>query len=224
MPTIADVKLVLPGWKRQRGDARQVLWQNQDGDSLILQFFKIPPDIGAPLDDLAALRAFYREVITQAGGGLVQLDVIELCGAAAVHAIFKLPQEAGGMSYVGSMTVPFESCSVMVTSPCEEQGMSGVRDATVFAVADLTFDDTGQPIGWVADPYDATVTGGILRNLADDEQWDEQFPEHPLSRCRRHLQQVRDGLVLGERLRAVPPFAGPQARGAKQWWWPFGGR
>jgi len=39
--------------------------------------------------------------------------------------------------------------------------------------------------GWVADPYDPTYMQGALMNLSEKEEYDEAFPNHPLSQARK---------------------------------------
>ena len=48
--------------------------------------------------------------------------------------------------------------------------------------------------GLFADPYDPRYRGIILRSVADNEEYDDEFPDHPLSRLRSTLKTVRDSL------------------------------
>ena len=46
---------------------------------------------------------------------------------------------------------------------------------------------------WAADPYDPAYRGvdrTVLRFMSDDPLYDEQFPEHPLSKLRRLLPRL----------------------------------
>lgn len=44
--------------------------------------------------------------------------------------------------------------------------------------------------GWVQDPYDPRYRGVALRSIADNEEYDAQFPDHPLSRLRSTLSDL----------------------------------
>ena len=69
-----------------------------------------------------------------------------------------------------------------------------MREAVVLdqmvAAGRITFQEKDERIlGWTQDPYDPTLDAPLLRNLAEDEQYDAQFPDHPLSRLRSILWQ-----------------------------------
>jgi len=73
-----------------------------------------------------------------------------------------------------------------------EQGTTGVREAIVTTQlmndGKLTIEDYQQ--SWAQDPYEVTYAGvdrSALRFASDDESYDEQSPDHPLSKVRRVL-------------------------------------
>jgi hypothetical protein len=45
-----------------------------------------------------------------------------------------------------------------------------------------------------------------VRTARDDEQWDEAFPTHPLSRVRGYLRRVREGMTVDDAVRAAGRF------------------
>lgn len=224
MPGPEDLSLDLPGWKLKQRDASSVVWSDDAGDILGVYFYDLAPDIGAPLEQLDALRACYRQSVSGAGGAIVQVDVSSISDVSAVETVFKFPMQPTGMAYVGSFTVPFQSFSFVVKAQCAEHGITGMRDATVFAMVNPEIDEsTGEAIGWMRDPYDPEHSAQLLSNQSDAPEWDEKFPDHPLSRCRRHLDAVRSAAVLSDAVKSSPPFTGPPAV-KKRSWWPFGKR
>ncbi len=57
----------------------------------------------------------------------------------------------------------------------------------------LTFSDQKQlniTTGWSYDPYDSNFTKGILMNLSERREYDDLFPNHPLSVTRRILKEI----------------------------------
>ena len=69
----------------------------------------------------------------------------------------------------------------------DETGYTGGRDASVFAILQsegkVTVD--GQNIsGWAVDPYDPQYTRGVLMNMSEKTDYDEVFPNHPLTQAR----------------------------------------
>ena len=142
--------------------------------------------------------------------------------------ILKLPQSPRGYTYLGSITLPRRDFSLVLKIQCAEESPTGIREAVVL---DRLLGEGGAtgpegfPVGWLRHPYIPSITGGVLRSLADDERYDAEFPDHPLARLRRSMREIEESLRLADEVRAAPPFVGPppttQApvppRG-KPWW------
>lgn len=203
------IRLQTSGWTIEVEGPEYYAWTNGAGDVMSLHFFDLRPDIPGPPDKILELRAFYREQVAAVGGALVEVVNANLAGVAAVRVVFKVPQEPTGMTYVGSLTIPFASKSYVIKFQCAETGMTGMRDTAV-AAQKMEFDsETGEPINWMRDPYDPSFSAPLLSNPSDDAEWDSMFPEHPLSRLRRYLRVLPSSVAIAERLRAEPPFEGP---------------
>lgn len=227
MPSVDDLLLNTPDWSHEESEDETSRWRNSDGDGLGIYHYAIAPDIGASLADLDALRSYYREMITNAGGALVELDVVQVARVQAVRLCLKVPQPQSGMTYIASLTLPFRDFSFVVKTQCAETGMTGMRDTVVFAKLGMSVNaESGVAEGWAQDPYDPTFVAPLLRNRSDDSMWDEKFPEHPLSRCRRYLDSLGDSISLADGVASAPPFTGPRAPSPAKarWWWPFGGK
>ena len=65
---------------------------------------------------------------------------------------------------------------------------------------------TGRMLDWFADPYDPTLEYEVMRNRADDEEWDSQFPDHPLSRLRRNINELGSQTLIAKPLHELPRF------------------
>jgi len=212
-PNVLDLalsaeSLLVPtdGWTPVEGDPHA--WFNAVGDSLVRNYFDVPPDLPPWSGSLDGIRATYREALGN-HGGLVEVERVTIGGHQAVRALLKVKQPTHGMAYMLVLTFPFRHCSFIVTVQCGEHGMTGMRDTAVAArlrVAPVGSDwrcADGQP--WFSDPYDASHLGGMRRNRADDEEYDASFPDHPLSRVRAHLEQLR-GITLPAETRTLAPF------------------
>jgi hypothetical protein len=205
---------VEPHWNVVADDAAHRRWADASGDSLSAHFLASAPDIGASLEDLPALRRIHRTALAGVGAGLVELDVVDAQGLSAIRTIAKLPQKPRGMIYLGSLTVPFRDLSFVIKVQCFERGVTGMRDAMVFAMLAPPLCADGKPKGWAADPYDPDHRGPAMRNQADDERWDPKFPEHPLSRVRRALAHGLATLRWSDEVVSLPKFIGPGTAGA----------
>jgi hypothetical protein len=196
-----DIDVPLAGWSELPPADRTRRWQNETGDQLFFDFFGIPPDLPPGPDVINALRRIYRDALGGVGG-LVEVEPSVIAGVRSVRAIFKLPQEPAGMTYLGVITIPFRDCSFVIKWLCPEQGVTGIRDAAVFAMLSPALDEaTGEPQGWAQDPYDAHHKARGLRNRADDAEWDTQFKSHPLSRLRSYLRTLNEVRLTAGALR-----------------------
>jgi hypothetical protein len=154
-------------------------------------------------------RAARRDVAKQDNGAVIEVEAVTIDGCAAIHDIMKSPQRSSGMSYYGTLTLPFRDFAYTVTLLCRESGTTGMRDTAVFTMlmqkGEVRFaDGADQPTGWMADPYDPSITAPPCRNRADDPGYDEMFPDHPLSRARRLMRQIERTMRLADEVRSAP--------------------
>ncbi|MEV5575966.1 hypothetical protein AB0L06_38530 [Spirillospora sp. NPDC052269] len=197
-------------WQQVRADA----WTDSDGDAALLNYFPLVPDLPAALEDLQQLREATSANTAAQGGGLVELDVITLDGVPAVRQIVKLrdPDRQTGLVFIGSFIVPRANCSVVLRVQAFEGPVTGMREAVLLDgfLAQNGGANSGDPMtGWAQHAYAPGVRGGLPRNHADDRRWDEQFPDHPLSRARRTLDRLGASIHLDQRFKEQPAFAGP---------------
>jgi len=219
------VALGSENWREEATDHPVRIWRNETGDGLGLFYFDLPPDIPVALGAIDELRRFFRLLVTEAGGGLVELDVVMLDGLPSIRQIVKQPQAGRGMTYVGAYTIPRCSFSYVVKIQCEERGATGLRESAVLdqalAQGRVMLDKDEGMAGWAADPYDPDFQADVLRNQAEDERYDADFPDHPLSRLRRGLKDVEASLSLAESIKTAAEFQPIPARRAKKPWWRF---
>ena len=71
-----------------------------------------------------------------------------------------------------------------------------------------------KPVGkvkdWFKDPYDSKYDKSALYNLADQEKYDDKFPNHPLSRARRKLERIIDSIVFSPEIVNAAEFSRPR--------------
>ncbi|MDE3725061.1 hypothetical protein PWG71_27075 [Nocardiopsis sp. N85] len=186
------------------------VWLDGTGDAVVLDFFNVVPDLPAPVEDPANLRAHMSARTAQGGMGLVELDVVGLDGMPAVRQVVKGPQphHERGMAYLGTYTVPRDRCSVVVKVQCVEGPVTGTREAALFPgfLQQYRGDLPAAMAAWARHPYAQDIGGGTPRNQAEDVGWDAHFPDHPLSRARRLLGALAYSLRFDPAFRALPPF------------------
>jgi len=200
------------GWREQPSEPPHRIWHNDTGDGLGLYYFGIAPDIPAPLENIDQLRQSYR-LPPQANSGLVELTVIQLDTIPALKLIMKVAQVPHGMTYLGSFTIPRRDFSYVLKVQCMEYGITGIREAVVWAQelarGRVLISQDKRLINWSADPYEPTFEGPVLRNVADDERYDSQFPNHPLSRVRRYLNELESTIAISNAVKHSAAFLSP---------------
>jgi hypothetical protein len=188
------------------------LWETPDRDRLELHYFPLKPDILAPLDDLNALRKFYRDTVSEHGRAVIEVDVVNIDdNFKGVKTLFKVPQHPTGMTYLASLTIPFRDFSFVLKVQCRETGITGMRDSAVFKqmMTDGTLSDSPLDMmssGWFRDPYDPEITTPLMMNRSEEEAFDPMFPDHPLSRARRTQAHLIRTLKLDSLLKHRPAF------------------
>jgi hypothetical protein len=196
----------LEGWSEVEQTQQMKVWQDVDGDALS---FARDVTFGFPdLSDENAVRRRCRELAQDAKAGLVQADVVATPDGPAVMFIYKR-LDMPAFVFTGMLVVaPASTSSSVWTIVARERGTTGVREALITAnlMAQGKLTPESHKKSWTKDPYDPEYSGvdrRTLRYLSDDESYDSQFPQHPLSKVRRQLR----GLLT---LKSPPPasFAG----------------
>ncbi len=207
-PTIDSIQLPDLDWSLVQAAAEMKQWLDPDqAQSLTLNFFALPPDLPT-IKDRAVLRHFFRTRIKEAGGGIVEVTVLEGRQLPYVKTIFKFPQEPNGMTYLGSLIFPFKEYSYVVKMQAMEVGTTGAREAVIVGkmmasgALGVGSDD------WLCDPYQPELKEGVVMNLAEAEAYDAQFPNHPLSQVRAVLRRLEAEIELDAVLVKVKPFEG----------------
>ncbi len=211
MPSLASVTFDTSGFHSQgeRDGAR--VWHTPAGDSLGIFYFSLKPDIDADVRSLEKIRQAIRPRVTAAGAALIELETTTTDDCLALRQIIKVPQQPHGMTYVGSLLLPFRDFSFVIKVQCQEQGMTGIRDAIILdeALGDgrVTFDPDREELkGWGHDPYDPALRRGFHWNLSEAPEYDVRFPNHPLSRLRPVLAHLELTLRVTKEVKESPPY------------------
>lgn len=184
------VTLTLEGWTEEAPTDQMRIWRNFQGDVLSLatadESFDLPS-----LSDIGGLQRWCRAVAESRGAGLIEMRLDGGRLGAAVGFIYKR-LELPAYIFTGMLVVPDNEVADVWTIVSGERGTTGVREAIVttqlLKAGKLTIEDYRR--SWAQDPYDAAYGGverSALRFVSDDESYDAQFPDHPLSKVRRVL-------------------------------------
>jgi len=197
-------------WRFHSSETTVRWWLNDAfADQLSLHYFPIRPNIPVPITEVSALRDFFRGEVIRSGSGLVAVDTVNVNGVQGVRVIVKDRQQPHGMTYVGSITIPFANFSYVLKVQCLEHGVTGIREAIV--MDEWLKAHSGDPpetimAGFSQDPYDPGRRDTLMRNAAEDELRDSQFPQHPLSRTRRYLADLELTIEFNPSVRGASRF------------------
>ncbi|MFB7619746.1 hypothetical protein [Kitasatospora sp. NPDC056181] len=191
--------LDLTGFTEREAD----VWTDERGLVLSLHFFGLVPDLPATLDDLDDLRRGLTRLTAEAGAGLIEAVPGEVDALPAVRQLIKVRKSSGhGQVFLGSWTVPRATCSTVLKIQAAEQQMTGLREAVIA-------DRVGPADYFRPHPYAPDLPRALPYHVADHEEWDAQFPDHPLTLVRVALRRITPTVTLHEQFKALPPFGTP---------------
>lgn len=189
-----DDDLALPGWSVVERRKEMTFWQDASGDVLSLT---CNATFGLPdLSDQNVIRAHCRGIAEYARSGLVEADLVPSPHGHAVALVYKRLAKPAFV-FTGMLVLrPISKRAVVWTIVARERGTTGVREAMVTQrlLSEGKLDLNRYEAAWAQDPYDPLydrVDRSTLRYLSDDERYDPQFPEHPLSKVRRELRMLQ---------------------------------
>ena len=211
MPSLDSITFDTTGLIPQ-GDKNGVrVWQTPDGDGIGLYYFPIPPDISADINSLESVSAFYGKMIAEAKNIIgISIGTMDLDDCRFVKMIIKVPQQPFGMSYIGSLTLPFRDFSFVVKMQCEERGPTGIRESIIMdellGRGEVKIDKSGRMEGWQK-PLDTIASPPWKIDKAEAVEYDLRFPKHPLSILRRTFNQIEKSIKVSEDVRREPRFS-----------------
>ena len=197
------------GWTKTKSDKAIIQWINPEQTIAIsINFFELQPDIPT-IKNIETLRKFYRHSISNVNGGLIEVELSQKDKLPFIRTIFKLQPGQSGMIYLASLTLPFEACSFVLKVQAAEVGPTGMREAVVadrlISTNVISIDENGYS-NWFCDPYDNAFQGGVLMNKSEQDDYDVEFPIHPLTQVRQLLKQIESGLQWKSELETIPVF------------------
>ena len=197
-PTVDGVTIDVSGYSYQGVHQGARIWHLPAGGGVVIYFFPVQPNLPGRDARVGTVRSFYEHLCAQ-GNRIVECREQTVDGIRCIHLVMGCASGQGrATTYVGSLTIPFKDFSFVVKTQIQEGGMTGLREAILLdqALADGT----------------ATVTDGKLTMHGwhpDDERFDAQFPEHPLTQVRQVMRSITASVRIDPQIRQAPAFAHP---------------
>lgn len=112
-----------------------------------------------------------------------------------VYSIVKSKQDSSRVDYIMQMNVEYDRAAIYLSANFIEAGMTGLRDTMIWELACreglVSISDNSK---WMFDPYDKFLKRPYMMNLSEKEEYDEMFPDHPLSQCRKFVKLITERL------------------------------
>ncbi|MCR9198014.1 MAG: hypothetical protein NXI04_05190 [Planctomycetaceae bacterium] len=218
-PTAGWVNLpVEPHWKKIDRKSYVVAYLGSPGNTHYIRerTKDLPP---ADLTDLDAQRQFFREVTKKENGGILSVETQTVQGHDCVVVLSKeVVPKLRGYRYVGRAFFPHDDIWTEVRMDGIQMGATGMREAVATSSlgASMEMEEVpadaaptpmpGRPAkpgdqrlkGFYFDPYDPAFSSSAINSIADDPQYDQMSPQHPLTRIRRDFPSLLERLTFGD--------------------------
>lgn len=160
----------------------------------ILMFFFIEKSEALPFDDQDGLIDSLHHCLGENQGIIAVETGKTAAGVPFVYTAVKNLKQPSGVQYILTLQMDFDSKVLNLQGYFDEEGITGARDAAVFEYAMregiISSQDRSK---WCADPYSPDFRSGALMNLAEQKEFDDSFPTHPLSELRRFVETFIKG-------------------------------
>ncbi len=197
-PRVGDLHefhLALPGWTELRRSDEAIYWDDDCGDVLNVSVFRNDVCSYIPVNETRRMRNLCRAIAESKRGGLIEARFIGAGHDAPILMVYKR-LHGGAFRYTGMLMSCTKKGSPLVWVVISgERGTTGVREAVVTTKLlnerRLTIEQYKS--SWAQDPYEPGYRGvdrRTLRYVSDDERYDAEFPEHPLTKVRRVLRAL----------------------------------
>lgn len=227
MPNIDSIKFDMTNCGELLQSAPEgKLWMNDEYGMAHLLRFSGTVEWPFDLTDVEGARRFYGDQCASAGGVMLSMDVFEVEKIEVLRGIFKYrspePQSLA-MMFVGILWIPFTNMTYQLNVEALERGTTGIREATVMALDPEKFPDPSvlQRCPWPqaepdAEPVQVSSMEEMFQRMresklhqlpSDDRQFDDMYPQHPLSLVRKRLDMISRTLKIDKNFwETLKPF------------------
>ena len=204
------------GWKVAKETDTEISWTTASQEAVTLTINQGASEIVDP-NNQKALQDAFRNEANHYKGGLVEVKTFTSGGVECglVTMKFRMSDfnpKADGFAYQMNAIIPTATGDYVLQVAAAETGTTGVREATV-TVIDMAqrkiSDIKEESAHFRRDPYDAKYDADALYMISDDRQWDQSFPNHPLTRVRQMMDSIIKSWKISDRIKSEALFKVP---------------
>lgn len=212
-PGLDDVVFDTRGWQLAESDREHRLWLTQNHVAVQLYYNARPPRYGFDDEHVEMARAVFADSAERGSGALLSVARLSTPGTHGITGVFKYPSPVQGdlgTYYLGNITLLFRDFWFQIVVDSVERGTTGLREAWVEATHPA-------PPYREEDVIRCASMDEMFEHMAarrakahagpsDDEAYDAQFPDHPLTKVRGLLRHIAGSLTLTDRLAREPRY------------------
>lgn len=209
MPGITSIRFDTEGLTPARETDDALVWTSDSAGYVVAVFYDSETRLPVPFSDADGLREWIEPSLRHEQFGIVDFHVSNTnAGPAICHVCKRVldPASGRGRGYVATMILPRRDFSFVLKAHFVEQGVTGMRESLAMHQllaehdrnappgstvelsqdeAERRFRETLATLGWSMGE-DADL---LAPNPSEDERFDAQFPDHPLSVTRRWMRR-----------------------------------
>lgn len=161
------------------------------GTSAVVLACIVPEEVSMPFENPARLSQDLRESLLKEVG-LIELNMDKnKKGHLYTYYIIKQHiQEYPGNYYMLNLNIKVGKNVYFINACFDEIGTTGMRDSIVFESLSRNGNSQEVLANWACDPYDSSYREGFLMNQSERKEFDDAFPEHPLTIARKLVEYV----------------------------------
>jgi hypothetical protein len=178
-------------WQMIEYSDNEIRWLNEGYDEVCCA---LEDDTKAKLyfSDIKELRQYWRTLAKKSGGGIVEAEIVASEKGSAKHTMLmaKYPLSNLGWAYQSVALFPTEYGVLRFEVRSRETGTTGIREAVgiiVYMKESQISDMKKAAESFRRDPYESEYDHDACFTVSDQPKWDERFPEHPLTHCRKEM-------------------------------------
>ena len=96
-------------------------WFTPDGDGIGVFFFPEPPNLPGQARTSMELQEFYRGRVCNDQVKMVEFRLLSAADITCIRMVLKIPRQPHGITYLGSLTIPFAEFSFVIKMQCDKE-------------------------------------------------------------------------------------------------------
>jgi len=204
MLTLECISFNTSGWTPEEAAEDLIVWTNEAHDRMEYRIAKKPPRLPS-LYPLEGIQKFASQRWNNETTAIISVDVLTIRGMSIVRSVLKRKIGDSHVSYHGRIHIPFRDFAFEIKIKTAPVAAPSDRESQLRAEHENNEDAT---LPWEQDPYLPDHRSDFLCCESDNGDYDDRFPEDPLTLLRQELVKIVSSIVTIREVRNAVPFQG----------------